>query len=66
MSASDEPKEKKVLHTFTEVPSVIEELDRIAFEEGSSRAVLIRRALRLLIALEHANKETVLQTSQTA
>lgn len=44
-------KDKKLeQYSFTEYPSTIQELDMLAELEGSSRAVLIRRAIRQMLA----------------
>lgn len=44
----DKQEDRKVFN-FTEQPSIIQELDRIAAEEGTSRPALIRRAIRMLL-----------------
>jgi predicted transcriptional regulator len=44
-------------YSFTEYPSTIQELDALAELEGSSRAVLIRRAIRQMLADEQAKAD---------
>lgn len=59
----DKRDDRKVFN-FTEQQAIIDELDRIADEEGTSRPALIRRAIRLLLAQMKANKD--LEAMQTA
>lgn len=63
MEKQDDREDRKVFN-FTEQPSIIQEIDRIAEEEGTSRPALIRRGIRLILAQMKANKEA--EMMQTA
>lgn len=50
--------QRKIIFSIQEDPEIVERIDERAIAEGTSRAAVIRKAIRILLASSHACPHT--------